>query len=502
MCSARFRARTEAIPGKRSAPDEYRRFRDALGKTDYVRSLAEVKVAEHGYEYDEALDEAVADEAGRMITDGKVLDEFIERNRSNRTLLEKVRDAIRTLWEKLTGADKRQAQTALGKLNAALDAGAKRAQEIERSGANKNAATEGGETPRFSKKSIQNLTENEVRTLLENSMNGEYAAGSYIPLRRNTPALLIKKVAEHSGGKVSVENLPVIMNVGKARQAMEESTEKKAGGARQHGLGVDGMIGVIYGMDDPAYIVLQTNGRYAEIVRYRGENGGRPVWIALDFGQDKYSSLLNGYDGGTYNVVVTAFTPDDFKKYLSSKVEDIVYDKAKDTSRSDSGRRRPSYSSEMPFADSITDENEKSKPKFSLKSDGKAARDAEAVGTEFDAETESVNPSRFSLKTWNESEYVQARDEAAAELAKAIGISVKKTKDYIDSVNSVARMIADDRVRLDYVDIGLSPFVSNVGYGVVKLTGLTLRERAEAMASLAHPDFREELLAYARENFR
>lgn len=94
------------------------------------------------------------------------------------------------------------------------------------------------------------------------------------------------------------------------------------------------------------------------------------------------------------------------------------------------------------------------------------------------------------------------RDAELAELAKAIGISVKKAKDYIDSVNSVARMIADDRVRLDYVDIGLSPFVSNVEYGAVKLTGLTLRERAEAMASLAHPDFREELLAYARENFR
>ena len=39
-------------------------------------------------------------------------------------------------------------------------------------------------------------------------------------------------------------------------------------------------------------------------------------------------------------------------------------------------------------------------------------------------------------------------------------------------------------------------------YGVVKLSGLSLRERAEAMVSLAHPDFREELSKYARENFR
>ena len=38
-------------------------------------------------------------------------------------------------------------------------------------------------------------------------------------------------------------------------------------------------------------------------------------------------------------------------------------------------------------------------------------------------------------------------------------------------------------------------------YGVAKLSGKTLRERAEAMAAIAHPDFREELLRYARENF-
>ena len=38
-------------------------------------------------------------------------------------------------------------------------------------------------------------------------------------------------------------------------------------------------------------------------------------------------------------------------------------------------------------------------------------------------------------------------------------------------------------------------------YGVVKLSGLSLRERAEAMISVAHPDFRAELTKYAEENF-
>jgi len=38
-------------------------------------------------------------------------------------------------------------------------------------------------------------------------------------------------------------------------------------------------------------------------------------------------------------------------------------------------------------------------------------------------------------------------------------------------------------------------------YGIAKLSGLSLRERAEAMISIAHPDFREELEQYAKENF-
>lgn len=39
-------------------------------------------------------------------------------------------------------------------------------------------------------------------------------------------------------------------------------------------------------------------------------------------------------------------------------------------------------------------------------------------------------------------------------------------------------------------------------YGIASLAGKSLRERAEAMAGLAHPDFREELTKYARDNFK
>ena len=39
-------------------------------------------------------------------------------------------------------------------------------------------------------------------------------------------------------------------------------------------------------------------------------------------------------------------------------------------------------------------------------------------------------------------------------------------------------------------------------YGIARLSGLSLRERAEAMAAIAHPLFREDLLRYAAEKFR
>ena len=92
---------------------------------------------------------------------------------------------------------------------------------------------------------------------------------------------------------------------------------------------------------------------------------------------------------------------------------------------------------------------------------------AQTIGFEMDMETESVSPAvMHSEQTWTESDYVQQRDKAAQEIAKAIGVSEKKAKDYIDSVNSIAKMIAEDRSRLDYFSSpGRSSFVDNAEYG-------------------------------------
>lgn len=110
-----------------AAPEQYRTFREAI--MDKIRPQAQAVMenyARQGYEITEeaSLDEAAADYAGRMIDDGTVLDEFIEKHRDDRTLLQKIVDALRSLIQKLTGAERKKAETAEGKLLAAMDAAA------------------------------------------------------------------------------------------------------------------------------------------------------------------------------------------------------------------------------------------------------------------------------------------------------------------------------------------------------------------------------------------
>lgn len=139
------------------APTEYRRFRDIVAQEEADRIQARMdSYAAEGVDltYEQAMDEVAADRAGRMINDEAALDDFIEKHRDDRTLLQKVRDAIRALVSKLTGAEKKKAQTAQGKLTAALEAAAKQAESLE---TNKNAAQTDGEA-RFSIKRTAQMT--------------------------------------------------------------------------------------------------------------------------------------------------------------------------------------------------------------------------------------------------------------------------------------------------------------------------------------------------------
>jgi len=136
-------------------PEEYRAFQETAALDEAVMADMDRKLElyrERGVEldYEGALDEATADYAGRLMRDGELLDRFIDRNRGKRTLLERIRDAFRTLADKFTGAWKRRAQTAEGRFNAALDAAARQVRALE----GQTSAAQEGSGERFSIKVV------------------------------------------------------------------------------------------------------------------------------------------------------------------------------------------------------------------------------------------------------------------------------------------------------------------------------------------------------------
>ena len=122
------------------APEQYTAFRNAIMEDPDVAEAANILHEQYnrmGVEIsrEQAMDEAAANYAGEMIANTDVLNEFIHRHSEDRTLLEKLRDAIREIVGKLTGKAKQQAQTAEGLLQQAFEAAAQNG---------KNAAPEGG----------------------------------------------------------------------------------------------------------------------------------------------------------------------------------------------------------------------------------------------------------------------------------------------------------------------------------------------------------------------
>ena len=118
------------------APEQYRAFRDAVTSIPDVQEAAQILLEQynrHGVEtsYEQALDEATANYAGEMIENSDVLDDFIWQHSGNRTLLQKLKDAIHEIVGKLTGRAKRQAQTVEGKLQAAFEAASKQAESLQ-----------------------------------------------------------------------------------------------------------------------------------------------------------------------------------------------------------------------------------------------------------------------------------------------------------------------------------------------------------------------------------
>lgn len=117
------------------AASEYETFKKSISSDPDVQKEASrlfdlYKSKGHPLTEEGAMDEAVANYAGRLINETDVLDKFLAENKQNKTLLQKMVDGIRKLIRKVTGAEKRQLQTVEGKLLAAMNAATETADKV------------------------------------------------------------------------------------------------------------------------------------------------------------------------------------------------------------------------------------------------------------------------------------------------------------------------------------------------------------------------------------
>ena len=197
---------------------------------------------------------------------------------------------------------------------------------------------------------IRDLTEEDVYNLIENSNHGEYALDTFIPVRRDTPPLLI--YLSQKEGLPPLKNLPIIMNVEHIQQCMDDEVAANDG-KRGHALTTDNIIQIVKGLDDPRYVFFQKdNKRYCEIVEYDVGYKGEKAMAIVTYAGTKNQDLMNGFPGREYNILVTAYAPDPkhWRDYQKSSNNVLIYDKIKDAPQGSYGSHVPSLLSGSPFA--------------------------------------------------------------------------------------------------------------------------------------------------------
>lgn len=423
------------------APKEYARLRKAImayaPMNEQVEGQQSLYLKNNLYLGNEAaLDEVTADYVGKILTDEGELERFIRKVQGDQTLLEKLRDFVHGLAVKLSGSEyEKQILTAEKRLTKALRAAAKQADANTRT--QKNTAQDGGV-----KYSLKMYSQSQVDNWKSSNKIVIY----------NDVQQLMQFIDDARNNK----NLGTKMYFGMVDDAL--SSEIKAN------TGLDTLGKNVTLRADNIKKMFKSHGSE----RTEAPRGQRPI-TAMDFAE--IPNIIGNPD--------SIYLSQD--EYYGKPA--IVFEKRIDSSRItliavDSGGSLDLFVQTM-YAGAkkgsianVTDVNTPaitSKTSVGTASNENVSQKESFVNTgiSYDADTESMSPSgRLSMKTWNASDYVQERKQAASEMASVLGISQNKAMDYIDSVNSIAKMIADDRVRLDYeASPGMSAFVGNVEYG-------------------------------------
>lgn len=197
------------------------------------------------------------------------------------------------------------------------------------------------------------VTEQDVLDLIYNATYGLYDKETLIPVRINTPGVLIRSAYQDSNGKVTISNLPMVMYVDHVRQITEESEGRDYGdNKRPHEIIPEDLVEIIKKMNNPADVVIQNNKKYAEIIHHKTTNGKNIIAVVSvgdnAEGYDINPEYLNGFSGGSYNLVVTIYPADSMEQYKTKYEPRSILEKNGDSQRS-SDSTVSSLLNESPF---------------------------------------------------------------------------------------------------------------------------------------------------------
>lgn len=349
-----------------------RRFNESNVNVDaLVRTQMEKAKRARGevLSYDDAYAEVVADSMEQMFTGEKsqALEQLAELKKQDATLWGKIKEWFKRIAKRLTAirkaysdvdADNETAAVVRGIDNFVEQASKIFAEGLDEAGKNYMAAGDAAadSAVRLSgRKNPAAITEQDVLNLFENALNGEYDDGTYIPVRAHTPEVYIRAVKAFDETS-SIEDLPMIMNVKKAIQTMETGGATYYGNRRPHEIDPFDFAQAIQKMDDPLYIVHQENGRYTEIVSFRGSRPLKTLFVIEFKAKEIDVGYANGYSGGLYNMIVTTYNPDSIQGYLERN--EIIYTKKEGVLPRGSGRKMAVALEQAPSTDNIAQRND------------------------------------------------------------------------------------------------------------------------------------------------
>ena len=445
------------------APAEYARLKASIfsGEEWADASIKEVQdmYARNGRSIssEDALDESVANYIGTLLENSGELERFIEKHRTDRTLLEKLRDVVRDIVRKLKGADRdsnlTQEQKRLkdveNRLSETLDASVKQAKKNAK--AQKNTTQESGGEVKHSFKGYapdgRGIYESNFPKGTPKSAKGQRILQYIQNVWSKKPISLVIHNADGSTRTIQAQFDPSYDEKGRKR-----SDATKLMGGNRHGTAGEQRVTLDLA-DDYYQIASEATYNYSKTEDGKGTatHEGVKEWhyfindiLFQEYGETKTTP---------YRVTINVKERSDGSFVYSFNAEkQNERPSTRRTLHADVTHTESGVGNAQPSGDTVAQ-----KP-YSVK--------IEKAGVSVDSKTESAYPGKLSLKTWNESSYVRARKEAAADMAKALDITQDKASAYIDSVNSIAKMIADDRTRLDYeASPGRSSFVSNAEYG-------------------------------------